>query len=146
MQFWPILGPCDPLKSPLYYQRSTLNGSCSHKILHKIVLPENVFISIFFEVKMIEKCQKRHISCNLNNFGIVCPTQMPLILPTKYFKWLIFSQNTPENSTTRKWIHFYLFWSENDLKVLKMSYFMQFWTILGPYHPLKCPDTTNKVL
>ena len=75
----------------------------------------------------------------LTNFGTIWPTQKPLILPTKYFNRLIFSQNTPENSTTRKWIHFYLFWSENDRKVPKMSYFMQFWPILGPYDPLKSP-------
>ena len=61
MQFKPILGPYYPLKSPLHYQQSTLQGSYSPKILHKIVLPENGFISIFSEVKMFEKCQKCHI-------------------------------------------------------------------------------------
>ena len=68
MQIWPILGPYDPLKSPLYYRRSTLNGSCSPKILHKIVLPEIGFNPIFFEVKMTEKCQKCHISCKFDQF------------------------------------------------------------------------------
>ena len=56
MQFWTILGPYDPFKCPWYYQQSTLNGSYYPKILHKIVLPENRVISIFFDVKMTEKC------------------------------------------------------------------------------------------
>ena len=71
MQFWPILGPYDPLKSPLHYQRSTLHGSYSLKILQKTVLPENGFISIFFEVKMIEKCQNVIFHAILANFGII---------------------------------------------------------------------------
>ena len=37
-EFWPILGPYDPLKIPLHYQRSPLQGSYSLKILHKILL------------------------------------------------------------------------------------------------------------
>ena len=68
MQFWPIFGPYYPLKNPLHYQRSSLKGSYSPKILHKIVLPENGFISIFFEVKIIKKCPKCHISCNFDQF------------------------------------------------------------------------------
>ena len=78
MQFWTILGQYNPLKCPWYCQRSPLNGSYSPKILHKIVLPENGFISIFF-------------------------------------------------------------WSENYRKVPKISYFMPFWPIFGPYDPLKSP-------
>ena len=68
MQFWPILGPYDPLKSPLHHQESSLNGSYSPKSLHKLVLPENGFISIFFEAKMFEKCPKCHISFNFGQF------------------------------------------------------------------------------
>ena len=68
VQFWPILGPYDPLKSPLHHQQSTLNGSYSPKSLHKLVLPENGFISIFFEAKMFKKCPKCHISCNFGQF------------------------------------------------------------------------------
>ena len=68
MQFWPILGPHDPLKSPLHYQQIAFNGSYSLKSLHKLVLPENGFISIFFEVKMTEKCQKCQISFNFDQF------------------------------------------------------------------------------
>ena len=52
MQFWPILGPYDPLKSPLHYQESTFNGSYSLKSLHKLVLPENALISYFYGMKM----------------------------------------------------------------------------------------------
>ena len=63
-----IMGPYDPLKSPLHDQQSTLQGSYSPKILHSIVLPVNGFISIFFEVKMFEKCPKCHISCNFGQF------------------------------------------------------------------------------
>ena len=57
----------------------------------------------------------------------------------KYIQGLIFFQKPPQISTTRKWIHFYLFWSKNVRKVPKMSYFMQFWPILGLYDPLRGP-------
>ena len=73
----------------------------------------------------------------LAHFGTIWPTQKSLTLPTKYVKWLIFYQKSPEIGTTWKWIHFYLFWSKNVQKVPIMSYFMQFWPILGPYDPLK---------
>ena len=53
MQFWPILRPYDPLKSPLHYQKSTLQGSYSPKSLHKFILSENGFTFIFYEVKML---------------------------------------------------------------------------------------------
>ena len=66
-----IMGPYDPLKSPLHYQQSTLQDSYSPKILHKIALPENGFISIFFGVKMFEKCQKCHISCHFGQFWTI---------------------------------------------------------------------------
>ena len=66
--FHAILGPYDPLKSPLNYQQGMLQGSYSPKILHKIELPENGFISIFFGVKMFKKCPKCHISCNFGHF------------------------------------------------------------------------------
>ena len=68
MQFWPILGPYDPLKSPLHYQQRTLQDSYSPKIFHKIVLPENEFISVFFCMKIFVKCPKCHISCNFGQF------------------------------------------------------------------------------
>ena len=68
MQFWPILGQYVPLRGPLQYQKSTFKRSYSPKSLHKLVLPENGFISIFLEVKMFKKCPKCHISCNLDQF------------------------------------------------------------------------------
>ena len=68
MQFWPILGPYDPLRGPLQYQRSTFKGSYFPKMLHKIVLPKNGLISTSFEVKMLEKCPKCHISCSFGQF------------------------------------------------------------------------------
>ena len=49
MQFWPILGPYDLLKGPLYYQESTLNGLYSLKSLHELVVPEKGYISIFLK-------------------------------------------------------------------------------------------------
>ena len=52
MQFWPILGPYDPLKGPFHYQESTFEGSYSTKSLHKLVLQENVSNSVFFELKV----------------------------------------------------------------------------------------------
>ena len=61
MQFWPILGPIDALKGPLYYQESTFKGSYSLKSLHELVLPENWFISIIFEEKVFKKYPKSHI-------------------------------------------------------------------------------------
>ena len=66
-----IMGPYDPLKSPLHYQQSTLQDSYSPKILHKIVLQEIGFISTFFEVKMTEMWQKCQISCNFDQFGTI---------------------------------------------------------------------------
>ena len=68
MQFWPFLGPHDPLKSPLHHQQSTLNGSYSLKSLHKLVLSENGFISIIFEVKMFKNSPKCPISYNFDQF------------------------------------------------------------------------------
>ena len=95
MQFWPILGPYDPLKSPLHYQQSTLHGSYSPVLLYKIVLPENGFISIFLKQKCSKSAQNVIFYAILTNFGTIWPTQKPLIRPTKYFKQLIFSHNTP---------------------------------------------------
>ena len=54
-------------KAP-YYQQSTLNGSYSPKILHKIVLPENGFISIFFGVKMFKNAQNVIFNANIGQF------------------------------------------------------------------------------
>ena len=81
MQFWPILGPYDPHRGPLQYQQSTFKGSYSLKSLYKLVLPENRFISIFFEVKMFEKCPKCLISCN---FDLICGPYDPFKSPLHY--------------------------------------------------------------
>ena len=66
-----ILGPYDPLKSPLHYQQSMLNGSYSPKSLYKLVLSENGFISNFFEAKIFEKCQNVILHAILANFGTI---------------------------------------------------------------------------
>ena len=58
MQFWPILGPYDPLKSPLHNQQSNFKGSYSLKSLNKLVLQENVSNSVFFELKVHLQCLK----------------------------------------------------------------------------------------
>ena len=92
MQFWPILGPYDPLKSPSHYQQSILNGSYSPKSLHKLVLTENVFIFIFYDVKVYQMFLKVVYRVILTNFRTLSPTQKPLILPRKNVKGLIFSQ------------------------------------------------------
>ena len=46
---------------------------------------------------------------------------------------------------TIKMYSFLSFWSENDQKVSKMTYFMQFWPIFGPYELPKAPYTTKEV-
>ena len=54
IQLWPIYEPYDPLRGSLQDQQSTFDGSYSTKSLHKLVLPENGFISIFVN----QKCSK----------------------------------------------------------------------------------------
>ena len=86
MQFWPILGPYDPLKSPLHYQRSTLKGSYSPKSLHKLVLPENGSISIFFEVKVLLKDSKVEVrGQNPQNSNLKKPIKSRKVLQTSQF-------------------------------------------------------------
>ena len=74
MQLQPILGSYDPLKSPLHYQQSTLKGSYSPKIQHKVLIPEYGFISIYFEVKCSKGDQNDIFCAILANFGTICPT------------------------------------------------------------------------
>ena len=69
--FHAILGPYDPLKSPLHYQQSTLNGSCSPKSLHELVLPENGFISIFLKQKCSKSAQTVIFHAILTNFETI---------------------------------------------------------------------------
>ena len=54
--------------------------------LHKLVLTENGYISIYFEVEMFDKCPKRRISCNFGQFWDHMTPSKPLTLPTKYVK------------------------------------------------------------
>ena len=98
----------------------------------------DLFLS-FLKRKCSKSSQNVIFHAILANFGTIWPTQKHLALPTKYVKWLILSQKSLWISTTRKWIHFYLFWSEKVRNVPKMTYFMQFWPILGPYDPLIGP-------
>ena len=86
MQFWPILGPYDQFKSPLHYQECTFKGSYSPKSLHKLVLPENGFISIFFEVKMLLGSPKVDVGGqNLQIFDLKRPIKFRKVLQTSQF-------------------------------------------------------------
>ena len=86
MQFWPILGPYEPVKSPLYYQQITLNGSCSRKILHKIVLPENGFISIFLKWKWPKSAENDIFHAILTILGPYDPLKSPWYYQQSTFK------------------------------------------------------------
>ena len=88
-------GTCNPLKSPFYYQKSTLNGIYFPKSLHKLLLPENGFNSIFFKRKCSKTAQNVISHAILANFGTIWPTKKPLTLSTKYFYGLIFPQKSP---------------------------------------------------
>ena len=86
MQFWPILGPYDPLRGPLQYHQSTFKGSYSPKSLHKLVLLENGFISIFFEVKMLLGSPKVDVGGqNLQIFDLKRPIKFRKVLQTSQF-------------------------------------------------------------
>ena len=45
--------PYDPLKGPLQFQKSKFTGLYSTKSLHKLILSENRFFSIYFEVEIL---------------------------------------------------------------------------------------------
>jgi len=86
MQFWPILEPYNPLRGPLHYQQSTLKGSYFPKSLHKLVLPENRSISIFFEVKVLLKDLKIEIrGQNRRNSNLKKPIKFGKVLQTSQF-------------------------------------------------------------
>ena len=145
IQFWPILGPYDPHKSPLYYQRSTLNGSCSPKILHKIVLPEIGFNPIFLKWKWPKSVKNVIFHAILTNFGTIWPTQKPLILPTKYFKSsyspkILHKIVLPENGFISIFCEVKM--TEKCQKGHISCNFDQFWDHMT--HS-KAPGTTNKV-
>ena len=97
MQF--ILGPYDPLKSPLHYQQSTLNGTYSPKSLNKLVLLENGFISSFFEVEMNKMCSKIVLWLFLPIFRPSDPLKGPLQTNKVHLRAHILSKS-PQISTT----------------------------------------------
>ena len=75
-----------PLRTlgPLLYQRSACKGSESTNSLHKLILPENVFISNFGGMKMYEKCKKVMILVNFDQFSELLRTPSPPIISKKY--------------------------------------------------------------
>ena len=78
--------PYDALKGPLQGQQSTFKGSYSPKSLHKLVLPENGFISIFFEMKMLLGSPKVDVGGqNLQNFDLKRPIKFRKVLQTSQF-------------------------------------------------------------
>ena len=76
--FWPILGPYDPLKIPLHYQQSMINGSYTLKSLHKLVLPETVLISQFYEVESYKLYPKFVFLVIFDHFHFHNPLKSPL--------------------------------------------------------------------
>ena len=78
--------PYDALRGPLQGQQSTFKGSYSPKSLHKLVLPENGFISIFFELKMLLGSPKVDVGGqNLQNFDQKRPIKFRTVLQTSQF-------------------------------------------------------------
>ena len=131
MQFWPILRPYDPLKSPVHYQRSTLKGSYFPKSLHKLVLPENGFISIFFELKMLLGSPKVDVGGqNLQNFDLKRSIKFGKVLQTSQFlvkscvlDWACW------NFTLNFRVYFYLWYF--TLLVSKNGHFSAFYRIFA---------------
>ena len=80
------MGPYDPLKSHLHYQWRAFKGSYSPKSLHKLVLPENGSISIFFEVKVLLKDSKVEVrGQNPQNSNLKKPIKSRKVLQTSQF-------------------------------------------------------------
>ena len=78
--------PYDPLRGLLQDQQSTFKGSYSPKSLHKLVLPENGFISIFFELKMLLGSPKVDVGGqNLQNFDLKRSIKFGKVLQTLQF-------------------------------------------------------------
>ena len=127
MQFWPILRPYDPLKSPVHYQGSTLKGSYFPKSLHKLVLPENGSISIFFEVKVLLKDSKVEVrGQNPQNSNLKKPIKSRKVLQTSQFlvkscvlDWACW------NFTLNFYVYFYLWYF--TLLVSKNGHFSVFY-------------------
>ena len=89
---------------------------------------------------MFEKCPKCHISCNSGQFwdhmthSKAPYTTQQSTLNGSYSPKSLYKLVLPENGYISTF-----FWSANVPKMPKMSYFMQFWPILGSYDPLKGP-------
>ena len=130
MQFWPILRPYDPLKSPVHYQGSTLKGSYFPKSLHKLVLPENGSISIFFEVKVLLKDSKVEVrGQNPQNSNLKKPIKSRKELQISQFLVKSFVLDWAcWNFTFNFYVYFYLWYF--TLLVSKMAIFRVFTKIL----------------
>ena len=134
----------NPLKSPLYQQQSTCKGSYSPKSLHKLVLPETVFISYFYEVEMYLMYPE---VVYLVFLVILSPPPNPFKVPL-YYQW-----STSKGSYSVKSLHklvlsetviisyFYeyrlkIFWNVQNVPKSRISgHFGQFL----PPNPLKSP-------
>ena len=133
MQFWPILGPYDPLRGPLQYHQSTFKGSYSPKSLHKLVLLENGFISIFFEVKMLLGSPKVDVGGqNLQIFDLKRPIKFRKVLQTSQFlvKSCVLKRSF-SNFTLKFHVYFYL-WYFTHL-VSKNGHFSAFYRIFARF-------------
>ena len=129
--FWPIFGTNDSLKSPLHYQQGTLlKGSYTSKILHKIVTTRKW---IHFYSFWCENDQKVPKMSYLMQFWPIFGPYDRLKSPLHYQRSTVKGSFFPKVSINyyyRKMDQFPPFWSENDRKVPKVSYLMQFWPIL----------------
>ena len=106
--FWTIWPTQRPLTVP---RKNFFKGSYSPKSLHKLVLPENGFISIFFEVKMLLRSPKVDVGGqNLQNFDLKRPIKFGKVLQTSQFlvKSCVLKRSC-WNFTLRFHIYFY-FW------------------------------------
>ena len=118
--------PYDPLRGLLQDQQSTFKGSYSPKSLHKLVLPENGFISIIFEVKMLLRSPKVDVGGqNLQNFDLKRPIKFRKVLQTSQFlvKSCVIERSCC-NFTLKFHIYFYLWLF--SLLVSKMGIFQFF--------------------
>ena len=116
--------PYDALRGPLQDQQSTFKGSYSPESLYKLVLPENGFISIFFELKMLLGSPKVDVGGqNLQNFDLKRPIKFRKVLQTSQF--LVkscFIERSCCNFTLKFHIYFYL-WFFYSFSVKKWAFF-----------------------
>ena len=70
----------------LYTTNEVHRGSYSAKSLHRLVLQENVFNPLFFEVKGLLECPKRGVrGQNLQSFTLKWPIKSQKMLQTSQF-------------------------------------------------------------